>query len=126
MAGSLVLRTLTGREQRVDPTALAPYEVNEEQAKEWLKGEFSKILDNARGAVNRFVERLRGGPGKADRVTDLRELLDRADAIVDLIVTEDASGGAAAKDIKTLAEGFESIAARLRQLSEPPAEAPLG
>src|SRR6516225_2755413 len=71
-SGNFVLRTITGREQRVDPTAVAPFEVTEEEAKEWVKGEFGKILDNARGAVNRFLERLRSGPEKPDRIAGLR------------------------------------------------------
>jgi len=42
--GDLILRTITGRVQRVDAIAVAPFEVTEEQAKEWVKGEFGKIL----------------------------------------------------------------------------------
>ncbi|HEY8072441.1 MAG TPA: hypothetical protein VIE47_10820 [Methylocystis sp.] len=122
--GNFVLRTLTGREQCVDEAALAPYEVSEEQAKNWLESEFGKMLDNARGAVNRFVEKLRGGPGKPDRIVDLRELLDRIETILDLMATEDASGGVAANDIRALAERFESIAEHFRQLSDPPPAAP--
>jgi hypothetical protein len=116
-SGDFLLRTLTGREQCVDEAALAPYEVSEEQAKEWLKGEFGKMLDSARGAVNRFVEKLRAGPGKPDRIADLRELLDRIETILDLIVAE-GGGRATPEDIDLLAERCDRTAARLRQIAE--------
>jgi hypothetical protein len=116
--GDLVLRTITGREQRVDPTAAAPFEVSEEQAKEWVKDEFGQILDNARGAVNRFLEQLRSGPEKPDRIADLRELLDRVEALVELIITETPDGERAAEDIESLADRLDRIEARLRRLAE--------
>jgi hypothetical protein len=68
--------------------------------------------------VNRFVEKLRAGPGKPDRIADLRELLDRIDAILDLIIAEGGVAGAAPDGIETLAERFGLIAVRLRQISE--------
>src|SRR5215217_6382078 len=102
-SGDLVLRTLTGREQRVDEAALPPFEVTEEQAKDWLKGEFGKILDTARGAVNRFVEKLRSGPGEPDRVADLREVLDRAEAIIALMIAAGRESEAAVDDLLSLA-----------------------
>jgi len=116
--GDLILRTITGRVQRVDAIAVAPFEVTEEQAKEWVKGEFGKILDNARGSVNRFLERLRSGPGKPDRISDLRELLDRFEAIVELIIAASPDGGAGAEDLASLADRLDGIEARLRQLAE--------
>jgi hypothetical protein len=116
--GNFILRTITGHEQRVDATALVPFEVTEEQAKEWVKGEFGEILDNARGAVNLFLEKLRSGPGKPDRIADLRELLGRVEAIVDLIVAASPDGAAGAKDVESLAERVGGIEARLRQLAE--------
>jgi hypothetical protein len=116
--GSFVLRTITGHKQRADPTAVAPFEVKEEQAKEWVKGEFGQILDNARGAVNRFLERLRNGPEKPDRIADLRELLDRVEAIVDLIAAASPDGEVAAEDIEALADRLDGIEAHLRQLAE--------
>jgi hypothetical protein len=117
-AGNFVLRTLTGREQRVDEAALTHYEIGEEQAKEWVKGEFGKILNNARGAVNRFVEKLRGGPGRPRRIADISELLDRIETVLDLIVAEGGGEVAADRDIETMAEQVGGIASRLRQISE--------
>jgi hypothetical protein len=117
-AGSFVLRTITGREQRVDESTLAEFEVTEEQAKEWVKSEFGKILDTARGAVYRFVEKLRGGPGKPNRIADLCELLDRVEALVDLMITETGYGEVAAGDVDSLADRLDTIEARLRQLAE--------
>jgi hypothetical protein len=56
--GDFILRTLTGRELKVDPASLTAFELSEEQAKEWLKSEFGKLLDGARSAVDRFVQGL--------------------------------------------------------------------
>jgi hypothetical protein len=116
--GDFVLRTITGREQRVASAALAPFEVSEEQAKEWLKDEFGKILDNARGGVNRFLEKLRSGPGKPDRISDLRELLDRIEAIVELIIAESPDGERATEEVESLANRVGGIEARLGQFAE--------
>jgi len=116
--GDLTLRTITGGEQRVDPTAVALFEVTEEQAKEWVKGEFGKILDNARGAVNQFLERLRGGPGEPDRIVDLRELLDRVEALVELIIAEGPDGAPGSKEVGSVADRVAGIEARLGQFAE--------
>lgn len=56
--GDFILRTLTGRKLEVAPQSLAAFELSEEQAKAWLKAEFGKLLDDARGAVDRFVQGL--------------------------------------------------------------------
>ncbi|HKQ04347.1 MAG TPA: hypothetical protein VJ464_04390 [Blastocatellia bacterium] len=76
--GDFVLRTLTGREMEVDPTALAEYEISEQEAKGWLKGEFGKMLDGARAVADRFIEKLRQGPpGPAeDKKTEDKKMTD--------------------------------------------------
>jgi hypothetical protein len=73
--GQFVLRTITGRNMEVDEAALAEYEISEQEAKEWLKGEFGKMLDGARAAVDRFIEKLRQGPpepGEDNKTTDTK------------------------------------------------------
>lgn len=57
--GDFALHTLTGRSLRVDPAAAVRFEVTEDEAKAWLKGEFGTLLDTARGAIDRFIEKLR-------------------------------------------------------------------
>jgi hypothetical protein len=64
-AGDFDLRTITGRHLQVDAAALAQFEISEHEAKAWLKGEFGKMLDGARAAADRFIERLRQGPPAA-------------------------------------------------------------
>lgn len=49
--GDFVLRTLTGRQHEVDPKFLEPFEVSQEQAKAWLKGQLGQVLQSAKGAV---------------------------------------------------------------------------
>jgi DNA-binding LacI/PurR family transcriptional regulator len=41
--GDFLLRTATGREQRVDPAALAPFEVSAEEARTWAKAQLGKV-----------------------------------------------------------------------------------
>jgi len=61
--GKFVLRTLTGRKLEVDAASLAAFELSEEQAKEWLRAEFGKMLDDARAAVDRFIQGLQEPAG---------------------------------------------------------------
>jgi hypothetical protein len=60
--GEFDLRTITGRHLKVDAATLAQFEISEQEAKEWLKGEFGKMLEGARAAADRFIEKLRQGP----------------------------------------------------------------
>ncbi|HEX7317544.1 MAG TPA: hypothetical protein VF297_26825 [Pyrinomonadaceae bacterium] len=61
--GEFVLRTVTGRELRVEEGAAAAFEVSEAEAREWVKAEFGEMLDGVRAGVERFVEKLKQGPG---------------------------------------------------------------
>ncbi len=61
-SGDFTLRTLTGRKMKIEEGSLAEFELSEEEAKEWLRGEFGKMLDGARAAVDRFVKKLSEGP----------------------------------------------------------------
>lgn len=61
--GEFVLRTLTGRELRVEEASAAAFEVSEAEAREWVKAEFGELLDGVRAGVERFVEKLKWGPG---------------------------------------------------------------
>lgn len=56
--GDLALRTASGRERDVDPEAVAPYEVTEDEAKAWLKDQVSDLLGEARSGILGFVGRL--------------------------------------------------------------------
>lgn len=68
--GEFILSTLTGRVLRVDPASLAAFELSEEEAKEWVKAEFGELLDGVRAGIDRFVERLRQGPGGGAKVSE--------------------------------------------------------
>jgi hypothetical protein len=72
--GKLVLRTLTGRELKVDPSSVAEFEVSEAEAKEWLKGEFGKMLDGTRGAADTLVRNLNEAARKNRQ--DISEMWD--------------------------------------------------
>lgn len=57
-SGEFILRTVTGRQQRVDPNVLASFEVTREEAKIWLQEQFGQVVEQAKGAV---MDMLRGG-----------------------------------------------------------------
>lgn len=61
--GEFVLRTVTGRELRVEEEAAATFEVSESEAREWVRAEFGEMLDGVRAGLERFVEKLKQGPG---------------------------------------------------------------
>lgn len=49
--GSFVLRTVTGKQRQVDPDAVAPFEVSQQEAKDWVKAEFGLVLGQAKTAL---------------------------------------------------------------------------
>jgi hypothetical protein len=58
-AGDLALRTATGRERSVDESAVAPFEVAEEEAHAWAKEQLGAVFGELRGQTLGFVEQLR-------------------------------------------------------------------
>lgn len=50
-SGEFNLLTVTGRQQQVDPEALAPYAISQEEAKAWLKDQFGQVVESAKQAV---------------------------------------------------------------------------
>lgn len=68
--GEFVLRTVTGRELRVDEGSLAAFEMGEAEAKEWVKAEFGEMLDGVRAGLERFVEKLKQEPAGGAEETD--------------------------------------------------------
>lgn len=70
-SGDFILRTVTGRELRVEPESAAAFEIGEEEAKDWVKAEFGELLDGVRAGIDSFVERLKKGPdGDAEESND--------------------------------------------------------
>jgi len=109
--GDYTLRTITGGRRDVDPSALTPFEVTEEQAKDWLAGQFGQLLDSARGAVDRFVDRLRGASD--DPLVIMHEpieQLERALARLSVPVSSDAA--------LALADRLAACETRLRMLAK--------
>jgi len=68
--GEFVLRTVTGRELRVEPESVAAFELSEAEVREWVRGEFGELLDGVRAGVERFVEKLKRGPGGGSDETE--------------------------------------------------------
>lgn len=54
-AGDLVLRTLTGQAQSVDPAAAAQFEVTEEQAKQYVQARLGEALEQIPPAVSDYL-----------------------------------------------------------------------
>src|ERR1035437_8378649 len=56
--GDFAIHTITGRKLAVDPAAPTSFEMTEDEAKKWLESQLGNMIDTARGAVDRFVDRL--------------------------------------------------------------------
>ena len=57
--GPLTIRDLAHAERRVDPAALAPYEITEEQARRWAKDQFGQTLDELKDGLDERLGELR-------------------------------------------------------------------
>lgn len=57
--GPFALRTAAGRERSVDESAVAPYEVTEEEAREWAREQLGAVFGELRGQTLDFVARLK-------------------------------------------------------------------
>lgn len=49
--GNFELRTVTGRQRTADEANLEPFEVSQEEAKVWLKEQFSQMLTSAKTSI---------------------------------------------------------------------------
>lgn len=65
--GPFLICTITGGRMEVGESQLRPFEVTEDQAKQWLKSEFGKVLDGARAAADRFIADLRARTADLDQ-----------------------------------------------------------
>jgi hypothetical protein len=70
--GALTLRSFVGRERpgrarSVDEAVAVAFEVSEDEARTWVKGELGDVLGDVRERVLGFAERMKG------RTADLRE-----------------------------------------------------
>jgi hypothetical protein len=97
--GGFVIRTITGRKLEVDPASLAPFEITEDEARKWLEAQFGNILDAARVAVERFIDRLNGAD--ADRLKPVRTAVSNLERAVGRLL---ASGPLTATEIVELRE----------------------
>jgi hypothetical protein len=57
-AGPFLIRTPTERRASVDEAGLRVFEVSEEDAKAWAKAQLGGMLDDVRGAIDRFTDTL--------------------------------------------------------------------
>lgn len=79
--GPLEIRALDGATKRVDPAALTPYEITEEQAHRWAKDQLGQTLDELKDGID-------------DKLAELRQKLDdfnRTPVTPDTTITPDAA-----------------------------------
>ena len=111
--GEFVIRTITGRKLEVDPASLAPFEKTEAEAKKWLESQFGKILDTARGAVDRFVDRLTGAD--ADRLAPVRAAVEDLETAAERLAADGAPlTSEEIGRLTQLADRVTSLGSRLR------------
>jgi len=107
-AGDLAIRNLIGERRKADGASLAPYEVTEKQATEWMKGKVGNLLEGVRGWLDNAVDRLTGVDD--DPIGALREAADRARHLAEEILAKPP--GAAQKETLTV------IAGKLRKTAD--------
>jgi len=114
--GDFVIRTITGRKHEVDPASLAPFEKTEEEAKKWLESQFGQILDTARGAVDRFVDRLTGAD--TDRLAPTRASAEYLQTAIERVTTKGVPLTAdEIAALHQLADRLAALVIRIREIS---------
>jgi hypothetical protein len=58
LTGDFLIRTPTERRASVDEAGIRVFEVSEEDAKAWAKAQLGGMLDDVRGAIDRFTDTL--------------------------------------------------------------------
>ena len=78
----MLLTTALGRKRKVDETALLPFEVSKEEAREWLMQQTGDVFGRAREAVSAAFEdalpKARANQGPVDQVTADEPVADHA------------------------------------------------
>lgn len=111
--GDLALRTAGGRARTVDPSAVLPYEVTEDEARAWARAQLGGVLGEMRGQTLGFVERLR--QKTAEMRAENRRAWDQAVADAPPEVRE---AGAHLRDL------LKDVGATLRQAAREHGHAP--
>jgi hypothetical protein len=115
-SGDFRIHTITGRHQNVDPAELSPYEISEAEAKKWLEHQLSGLLDSARGAVERFVEKL--SSGKDDPIGALRDAVVKLEAATERLASSSNSiSKVDAAVLMELSRQVHRLEARLREIA---------
>ena len=63
--GEFSLRTITGRQIKVEPNALAPFEISREEAKIWLNSQFGQIVEEAKGKITNYLRNVGKSPPRS-------------------------------------------------------------
>lgn len=108
--GDFRIHTITGRKSDVDPAVLASFEITEDEAKKWLESQLGSLLDNARGAVERFIDRL--GGADQDPLAPVRNAIETLEKAVNRYISY--QGHTTSADVPAL----EQCATRVSQLAD--------
>ncbi len=115
--GDFRIHTITGRKLTVDAAAIASFEITEEEAKKWLESQLGSFLDSARGAVERFIDRLTGAD--KDPLAPVRAAIETLEKAVNHYVSLHQSD--TPKDVQALeqcAERLSQIVDRIRSRND--------
>jgi hypothetical protein len=115
-SGDFVIHTITGRKLSLDAAGLTSFEITEIEARKWLESQLGNMLDGARGAFERLVDRLTGAD--QDRLSAVRAAVEQLENALSRLET--AAITDTPVDIKTLkdcADHVTRIADRLRSFA---------
>jgi hypothetical protein len=91
--GDFLLRTAAGREMRVDPAAVAKFEITAEEANAWLKDQLGDVLKNLRsGLAARFSGKATHGDRKDDSAPQKTKDADKSGATHGLDLLAEMTG----------------------------------
>lgn len=134
--GDLLLRTVTGQRMEVDETAVAPFEVSREEAREWLKAELRGVMETAKERLTEATRSMReergataggsGDPSAGETASGSAGEGDRADASEAFRAFADLAGmlaGAAERGARRFREAADELRSRAETAERKPGEA---
>jgi len=105
--GDLLLITLTGKRQEVDPAAAAEFEISREEAKTWVQAELKEVLGEVRGKIQGALDEVRRKwEEKAAAPENQEARRSAAETLEGLAAGLERAGSAAAEKLRAAAQGL--------------------
>lgn len=105
--GDLLLLTLTGKRQEVDPAAAAEFEISRKEAKTWAQAELKEVLGDVRGKIQSALDEVRQKWEEKAAAPEKQETRrSAAETLESLAAGLERAGSVAAEKLRTAAQGL--------------------